>query len=208
MGFAHGSGIFSGGGRADGIEELGSGDGGGAALHDDEAAGDVGKMSGFEGRGAAGEAEGVGGEDGVAGAGDIDGLIAAVNGDLDSLHAGLEEGEAVAATGDDERFEFHFGEGGAAAAFELGEIFSDGGVVEGFDFAFVGSGGVEAGAFVAGEAIAGVECGEQQTFVGGKNFAEFLRAGDTEAVVGDGEGVGFVERFRECRLNFVVNFGR
>ena len=207
MGFAHGSGIFSGGGRADGFEEFGAGDGGGAALHDDEAAGDVGEMRGFERRGAAGEAEGVGGEDGVAGAGDVNGLIAAVDGDVDGCHAGLEESDAIAATGDEERLEFHLGESGAAAAFEFGKIFSDGSVAEGFDFAFVGRCGVEAGALEVGEAIAGVESGEQRTLVGGKNFAEFLRAGDAEAVVGDSEGVGFLERFCEGGLDFAVNFG-
>ena len=82
-------------------------------------------MRGFKRGGAAGERERVGGEDGVAGARDVDGLIAAVDGDVDGLHAGLEEGEAIAAAGDEEGFEIHFGEGGAAAAFEFGEIFAD-----------------------------------------------------------------------------------
>jgi hypothetical protein len=208
VGFAHGSGSFAGGGRADGFEELGAGDGGGAALHDDEAAGDVGEMGGFEGRCAAGEGESVGGEDGVAGAGDVDGLIAAVDGDVDGLHAGLEESEAIAAAGDEERFEFHLGESSAAAAFEFGKIFSDGGVAEGFDFAFVGRGGVEAGALVVGEAVARIEGGEERAFAGRKNFSEFVGRRDTEAVVGDGEGVGFFQGFRECGMNLVVNFRR
>jgi len=127
-------------------------------------------MRGFERGGAAGERERVGGEDGVACAGDVDGLIAAVDGDVDGLHARLEESEAIAAAGDEEGFEIHLGECGAAAAFEFGEIFSDDGVVEGFDFAFVGSGGVEAGAFVRGEVIPGIEGGEERAFVSGKNF--------------------------------------
>src|SRR6266852_5963721 len=125
-------------------------------------------MGGFEGRGAARKAEGVGG------AGDVDGLVAALDGDVDGLHAGLEEGDAVASAGNDEGLEFHFGERSAAAAFEFGEIFS------------VGGGGMEAGAFVAGEAVTRIEGGEERAFFGGKNFAEFLRAGDAEAVVGDG----------------------
>jgi hypothetical protein len=208
VGFAHGSGGFSGGGRADRFEKFGASDGGGAALHDDEAAGDVGEMGGFERSCAAGEGEGVGGEDGVAGAGDVDGLIAAMDRDVDGLHAGLEEGDAVAAAGDEERLEFHIGEGGAAAAFEFGEIFADGGVAESFDFAFVRCCGVQAGALVVGEVIARVEGGEERTFAGGKNFAEFLRRGDAEAVVGDGEGVGFFQGFRECGMNLMVNFGR
>jgi len=35
VGLAHGSGRFAGGGGADGFEEFGAGNGGGAALHDD-----------------------------------------------------------------------------------------------------------------------------------------------------------------------------
>jgi len=163
--FAHGSGSFAGGGRADGFEEFCAGNGGGAALHDDEAAGDVGEMRGFEGCGAAGEAESVGGENGVAGAGDVDGLIAAVDGDVDCLHAGLKEGDTVAAAGDDEGLEIHLGERGAAAAFEFGEIFSDGGMVERFDFAFVGGGGMEADAFEVDETVAGVKGREQLAFL-------------------------------------------
>ena len=101
-------------------------------------------MRGFEGRGAAGEREGVGGENGVAGAGDVDGLIAAVDRNVDGLHAGLEEGDAVTSAGDEKRLELHIGERCAATAFEFGKIFSDGSVAESFDFAFVGSGGVQA----------------------------------------------------------------
>ena len=189
MGFAHGSGRYARGGEADGFEEFGAGNGGGAALHDDEAAGDVGEMRGFKGRCAGGEAERVSCENGVACTGDVDGLIAAVDGYVHRLHTGLKDGQAIAAARDYEGFEFHFGEGGAAAAFEFGEIISDGGVVEGFDFAFVGGGGMEAGAFVVGQAVTRVEGGEERAFIGGKNFAEFLRAGDAEAVVGDSEGV-------------------
>ena len=207
LGFAHGSGCFARSGRADGFEEFGAGDRGGAVLHDDEAAGDVGEMRGFEGRGAAGETQCVGGEDSVARAGDVDGLITAVDGNVDGFHAALKEGHAVTATGDDEGFEFHLLERGAATAFEFGEIFSDGGVVEGFDFAFVGSGGMEAGVFVVGEAVPGIECGEWRAFVGREYFAEFARVGDAETVVGDGKGVRFFQRFREVGLNFVVNFG-
>lgn len=207
VGLAHRSGGFAEGGRADGFEELGAGDGGGTAFHDDEAAGDVGEMRGFEGRSAGGEAEGVGGEDGVACAGDVDGLIAAVDGDVDGLHAGLEEGEAVAAAGDDEGFEVHLGDGGAAAAFEFGKILADGGVVEGFDFTFVGCGGMDAGALVVGEAVARVEGGKERAFIGGKNFAKFPRVGDTETVVGNGQGVCFFERLRESGVNFILEFG-
>jgi len=134
-------------------------------------------------------------------------LIAAVDGNVNGLHARLEEGEAVAAAGDDEGLEIHLRKGGAAAAFEFGKIFADGGVVEGFNFSLVGCGGMEAGALVVGEAVARVEGGEKGASIGGKNFAEFPRAGDAETVVGDGQGVCFFERFRKGDLNSVLNFG-
>ena len=102
-------------------------------------------MRGFERRGAAGEAQGVSGENSVTGAGNIHGLIAAVDGNVGSLLAGLEEGDAVTAAGDKQGLQLHFGERGAAAAFEFAEIFPDGGVMEGFHLAFVGGGGMEAG---------------------------------------------------------------
>src|SRR5258705_164723 len=117
-------------------------------------------MRGLEGRGAAGETQCVDGEDSVAGAGDIDGLVAAVDGNVDGFHAALKKSHAVTATGDDEGFEFHLFERGAATAFEFGEIFSDGGVVEGLDFTFVRSGGMEAGGFLFGEAVSGNVGGE------------------------------------------------
>src|SRR5579883_662660 len=73
QGGAHGSGMCSGGGSAYGFEKLSARGSGGAALHDDQAAGDVGEVSGFERRSTTGEPEGVGGENGVAGAGDVHG---------------------------------------------------------------------------------------------------------------------------------------
>ena len=66
----------------DGFEKFVAGDRGGAALHDDEAARDVGDVSGFERRCTAGKRERVGREHGVARAGDVDGLIASVDGNV------------------------------------------------------------------------------------------------------------------------------
>jgi len=141
LGFAHGSGSFARGGRADGFEEFRAGDGGGAAFHDDQATGNIGEMRGFEGRGAAGEAQCVGGEDSVARAGDVHSLITAVDGNVDGFHAALKESHAVTATGDDEGFEFHLFERGAGHSVRVRrDFFSDSSVVEGFDFTFVGSG--------------------------------------------------------------------
>ena len=207
MSAAHGLGDGLRSGRADGCEEFRAGNGGGAAFHDNKAAGDVGEVGGFERRGAAGEAEGVDSEDGVARPGDVDGLIAAVDGDVGRLHAGLEKGEAVAAAGDDEGLELHLFECGAAAALEFCEIFSDGGVVEGFKLAFVGRGGTKASALVVCEAIAGVECREQGSFVGGENLRNNLGTGNAETIVGNSHGIGLLQGPREDRLNFAVSFG-
>ena len=206
MGGAHGSGIGLRSGSADGFEEFGARDGGGAAFHHDEAASDVGEVRGFEGRGAAGEAEGVGGENGVTGAGDVDGLIAAVDGNVGSLLAGLEEGDAVTAAGDEERLQLHFGESGAAAAFEFGEIFPDGGVMEGFHFAFVGSGGVETGTGVGGQMVTGIERGDG-ALAAGEEFAEFGGDGDAETIVGNGDGIGFFDRAAKLGVNLFVDAG-
>jgi len=54
-GLAHDSGSGSGGFAADGFEKLLARDGGGAALHDNQAAGNIGDVRGFEGRSTAGE---------------------------------------------------------------------------------------------------------------------------------------------------------
>ena len=192
---------------ADGGEEFGAGNGGGAALHDHEAAGDVGEVRGFERRSAAGKAESVGGENGVAGAGDVHGLIAAMDGDVHGFLSGLKEGDAVAASSDDEGLEFQVGEGGAAAAFEFSEIFADGGVVKGFHFTFIGCGGMEAGAGVVGEAVTRIERGDGAALTAGEEFAEFGGNGDAEAVVGNGDGVGFLEGVGELGVNFFVDVG-
>ena len=157
-------------------------------------------------RGAAGEAQGVSGENGVTGAGDVHGLIAAVNGNVGSLLAGLEERDAVTAAGDEQRLQLHFGKSGAAAALEFGEIFSDGGVMEGFHFAFVGSGGMEADAGVGGQMVTGVERGDG-TLAAGEEFTEFGGDGDAEAVVGNGNGIRFFEGTGKLRVNFLVDAG-
>ena len=54
-------------------------DGGGAALHDDQASGDVGEMRSLKRRCAGSKSESVGGENGVTRASNVNGLVAAVN---------------------------------------------------------------------------------------------------------------------------------
>ena len=199
-------GVGSRGGGANGFEEFGTGNGGGAAFHDHEAAGNVSEMSGFQRRGIAGEAEGVGGKNGVPGAGDVYGLVSAMNGDVRGRLAGLKESEAVASAGDDEGLELHLREGRASTAFEFGEILSDGGVVERFHFAFVGRGGVQARAGVSGEAIAGVERGDE-ALLAGEELGEFGGNDNAEAVVRDGEGVGVFEGFCQFGIDFPMDIG-
>jgi len=107
FGVAHESGRGSPRVAADGVEELLAGDGRRAALHHDQATGDIGNVCRFERRGAAGKREGVRSEDGVARPRHVDGLVAAVYGNLREVIAGFEKRHAVATPRDEERLELH-----------------------------------------------------------------------------------------------------
>ena len=100
----------------------------------------------------------------------------------------FEERHAVAAAGDQQRAEFHGGKRCATAARQLVDIGADRGVMQGFEFGFVGSRGGDAGFRVRGQGVAGVE-GDHQRFAFCGDLANELRRGDAETVVGNGEGV-------------------
>ncbi len=140
----------------DGFEKFLAGDRGGAALHDHEAAGDVGDVSGFERRRAGSESESVRGENGVAGAGDVDGLIASVNGMCVRRSAGSKR--AIPSRPRVTSSEWSFmAESVARPAREFVEILADGGVMHGFELGFVGRGGGDAGFRVGVKIVASVE---------------------------------------------------
>src|SRR6266853_3795174 len=92
---------------ADGFEKFFARNGSSTALHDHQAARDVGDVRGFERRSPAGERQSVCGKNGVARAGDVYGLIAAMNGDLPESIAWFEKNRAVPSTGDQKRLQFH-----------------------------------------------------------------------------------------------------
>ena len=54
--------------------------------------------------------------------------------------------------------------------------------------------------------VAGVERGDS-AFAAGEEFAEFGGDGNAEAVVGDGDGIGFFEGTGKLRVNFLVDGG-
>ena len=141
LGSAHGSGSRLRGGIVNAFEQFGTRNGGSTALHDDEATGNVCDVGSLEWSCTAGKSEGVGGENGVTRAGDVDGLIAAVNGDVDGRRRLLEERHAVFAASDEEGAELQLAESCGGATFEFDEIFADDGVMQRFHFRFIGSGG-------------------------------------------------------------------
>ena len=73
-----------------------------SALHDHQAASDVGDVRSLQRRCPAGQSQSVGGKNGVSGTSDIHGLIAAVNGDLREAIAWFEKGHTVPSSGDQE----------------------------------------------------------------------------------------------------------
>jgi hypothetical protein len=100
---AHNSGSRSGSFPTNGFEQFLARDGGGAAFHDDESAGDVGDMRGFERRCFTSERQSICGKNCIPRAGDIDGLIAAMDGDVSEPIIGFKKGSAVASSSNEER---------------------------------------------------------------------------------------------------------
>src|SRR5260370_1091256 len=143
-GLAHHLGGSSGGFATNGVEKLSARDGSRAALHDYQAAGDVGDVRGFERRCPAGERQSVGSKNGVSGPGDVHCLIAAVNGDVREAIAWLEKSRAVPSAGDQERLQFHLRESRAACARKLLRVLADVRVMLGFKLGFVWRGGTDA----------------------------------------------------------------
>src|SRR6185312_493177 len=106
--------------------EFGAGDGGGAGLHDDQTAGDVGEGGGFGSGGAGGERGGKDGDDGIAGTGDVEGATAADHGQMEGLTSGFEQRHAVASASDEQMAAAEAGAQATASAFEGGEGAGDG----------------------------------------------------------------------------------
>ncbi len=187
------------------MEEFIARDGGSAALHDDEASGDVGEVCSLKRRCAGSESESVGGENGVTRASDVDSLVAAMNRNEDGRLAGLKKSHAIAAASDEKRRQLHFGASGFTASVELGKIFADGGVMKGFEFGFVGSSGGDANLAIVRDAIAGVEGDGKILFAAGFCLAKFFGGGNAETIIGNGEGIGFLDFCEEGTVEFAAS---
>src|SRR5277367_5617062 len=107
-GLAHESGSSAAGLMTEGGEKFFARDGGGAALHNHETAGDICNVSGFERRSATGERNRVSGKDRVAGTRDVHSLVASVDGNLRQAVSGLKKRHAIAASCNEKRLQFHF----------------------------------------------------------------------------------------------------
>ena len=190
-----------------GIEKLGARNRGSAAFHDYEAAGNVGDVSGFEWSGIAGKGESVGGEDGVSRAGDVDGLLTAVNRDVDGRAVIFEENHTIFAASDEKGTKLHVVESSRAAAFQFSKIFTNDGVMESFDFRFVGSGGSDGGAAEIGEAIARIQGNGSAVLQASGGGAHVGGIDYAKAIVGDGQGVGFGDFGKESGTKFLLITG-
>src|SRR5208282_2526365 len=104
---------------ANGGEKLIPRDGGGATLHDNEAASNVSDVRSFQRRGAAGQRNRVHGKNRVARTRDVYSLVASVDGYLRQTLSRLEERHAVAASRNEQRAQLHFAKcrGTAASQF-------------------------------------------------------------------------------------------
>ena len=79
--------------------------------------------------------------------------------------------------------------------------------MEGLHFAFVRGGGVEADACEVGETVARIECRDGTTLAEREKFAELGRNGNTETVIGNGDGIGFFEGAGKLGVDFFVDVG-
>src|SRR6266851_172211 len=129
FGFAHGLRGGSGGLGADGLEKLFARNGGSAAFHHHQAAGNVGDVRGFERRCSASQRQSVSGEDRIARPGNVHGLIAAMNRNLFEPIVRLEESRTMPSASDQERLQFHLGQSRAGRARELADVLTDGRVM-------------------------------------------------------------------------------
>src|SRR5260370_29106745 len=182
-GFAH---DLRGGSRclgADGLEKLFARNGGSAALHDHQAARDVGDVRGLEGRCPASESQSVSGKNGVARAGNVDGLIAAMNGDLRQPVAWLEKRRTVSPSGDQEGLQFHLGKSRAACALEFAGILTDGRVMLGLKLGLIWRRRSDARLRITVQPVTRVEGDAQRTLALGSCLLHKLRSCYAKAVV-------------------------
>ena len=202
---AHGSGGSPAGLVANGSEKLIARDGGRAALHDHQTAGDVCDVRGFERRSARGQCERICRKNRVARSGDVDGLVAAVDRYLPLAASRFEERHAMAPARDKKGAQLHFRECSGATARQFRKILADGNMMQGFELCLIGRGRGNAGPRVGVKIVARIERDGWRVPSLRDGLADESRRGHAEAIIGDGQGMRGTKLGAELCLQFFVN---